>query len=252
MTRWTLHHQTAQEMFATMDGPEPALLRGSADLVLTDPPYVISKATGFTNKNLDGQYDGIKSYAIRTEFGQWDTEHGFTMEALAETIAGMHAALRPGGAAIVFFDLWKVSQLWTMMEAGGFGQLTMLEWAKTNAVPINARASYLTNAREIALYGVKPGGAQVAHSPDPHGRYNYAIQSGKDRFHPTQKSTALFQKLITTFSNPGDLVVDCFAGSATTGAAALLEGRRFVGCEPSDEYFVKASKRLQTQASRLL
>lgn len=245
MTPWMLHRCTAQELFATMDSNTPLLPTGGVDLVLTDPPYVISKTTGFTQKNIDGEYDGIKSYAIRTEFGQWDTENGFTMEALSHTIHGMHAALRPGGSTLVFFDLWKVSQLCTMMANAGFERITMLEWAKTNAVPINARASYLTNAREIAVYGVKPGGTATANAPNPHGRYNYPIQSGKDRFHPTQKSTALFQDLIRTFSNPGDLVVDCFAGSATTGIAALLENRRFVGCEPSEEYFSKAHKRLE-------
>jgi site-specific DNA-methyltransferase (adenine-specific) len=246
MINWILQHSIAQDLFATMDSDSPVVRPGSVDLVLTDPPYVISKKTSFQNKNIDGQYDGIKAYAITTEFGQWDTENGFTMEALEDTIRGMYASLRPGGTAIVFFDLWKVSQLFAMMERAGFERLTMMEWAKTNAVPINARASYLTNAREIAVYGVKPGGEATAHSPNPHGRYNHPIQSGKDRFHPTQKSTPLFQELIRTFSNPGDLVLDCFAGSATTGAAALMEGRRFVGSEPSDEYYEKAYTRLES------
>lgn len=244
-TTWSLLHGTAQELFAGMDSPNPVLAKGAADLVLTDPPYVISKATGFTHKNVDGQYDGIKSYAIRTEFGAWDTEQGFTMDALDATIQGMYDCLRPGGAAIVFFDLWKVSQLFAMMEKAGFGRLTMMEWAKTNAVPINARASYLTNAREIAVYGVKPGGDSVANDPNPQGRYNHPIQSGKDRFHPTQKSTALFQELVRTFSRPGDLVVDCFAGSATTAVAALAEGRRFAGSEPDPTYHPLARERIE-------
>ena len=249
-TAWTLFHGTAQQLFAGMDDPTPMLAKGSVDLILTDPPYVISKPTGFTTKNVDGEYDGIKAYAIRTEFGAWDTQQGFTMEDLDTTVQGMYDALRPGGAAIVFFDLWKVSQLFEMMEKAGFERLTMMEWAKTNAVPINARASYLTNAREIAVYGVKPGGEIVAHAPNPHGRYNHPIQSGKDRFHPTQKSTALFQELVRIFSRPGDLVVDCFAGSATTAAAALLEGRRFVGSEPDPEYYPKAAARIEAIAGQ--
>jgi site-specific DNA-methyltransferase (adenine-specific) len=245
MNNWILQHSIAQDLFATMGNEKPVVEAGSVDLVLTDPPYVISKKTSFQNKNIDGEYDGIKAYAITTEFGEWDTESGFTMEALEETIKGMYTALRPGGTAIVFFDLWKVSQLFAMMERAGFERLTMMEWAKTNAVPINARASYLTNAREIAVYGIKPGAEPTAHNPNAHGRYNHPIQSGKDRFHPTQKSTALFQEIVRIFSNPGDLVLDCFAGSATTGAAALMEGRRFVGSEPSDKYFEKAFIRLQ-------
>ena len=244
-TTWSLLHGTAQELFAGMDNPAPVFAKGTVDLVLTDPPYVISKATGFQQKNIDGQYDGIKSYAIRTEFGPWDTQHGFTMEALEATVQGMYDSLRPGGAAIVFFDLWKVSQLFAMMEKAGFERLTMMEWAKTNAVPINARASYLTNAREIAVYGVKLGSDIVANDPNPHGRYNHPIQSGKNRFHPTQKSTALFQELIRIFSRPGDLVVDCFAGSATTAVAALAEGRRFAGSEPDPTYYPRAYDRIE-------
>lgn len=235
-----LLHGTADDLFA-----DRSIAGQGASLVLTDPPYVISKETGFTKKDEQGAYGGIQSYAIRTEFGGWDTEEGFTMEDLNRSVLGMHAALRPGGAAIIFFDLWKISTLMRQMKNAGFTHIKMIEWNKTNAVPINARASYLTNSREAALYGYKPGTAPTLHNPKANGRYDYPIYAGADRFHPTQKSLPLFRELIRTFSNPGDTVLDCFSGSGTTALAAIQEGRAFIGCEPDATYFEASRARIQ-------
>ena len=63
--------------------------------------------------------------------------------------------------------------------------------------------------------------------------------------HPTQKPLALLERCILAASNIGDLVFDPFAGSGTTGAAALKHGRRFCGCEKEEEFFELAKKRLK-------
>lgn len=65
------------------------------------------------------------------------------------------------------------------------------------------------------------------------------------RLHPTQKPLDLMRWLVRTYSNPGDTVLDCFAGSGSTAAACLMEGRAFVGCEMSPDYHAKATARLQ-------
>ena len=75
--------------------------------------------------------------------------------------------------------------------------------------------------------------------------YKYPIYAGKDRFHPTQKSLPMFEELIRKHSNEGDLVLDCFLGSGTTAVAALNTDRKFVGCELSEEYYIKSLERLQ-------
>ena len=72
------------------------------------------------------------------------------------------------------------------MEKYKFKQIRFIEWIKTNPVPLNQSVNYLTNSREIALLGVK-GGKPTFNSKYDKGIYEYPIQSGKTRFHPTQK-----------------------------------------------------------------
>ena len=219
-----------------------------------------------------------KKYAVRTNYGKWDSE--FTMEDLQLFINHFYRVLKPGGTCIVFFDLWKITPLKDMLEqagpttrrpiprtkkedesdeqfaarikeveinpfrTSGFTQLRFIEWLKTNPQPINSKVNYLTNCREIALLGIKKSKPTFNSSYDK-GVYEYPIQGGKDRFHPTQKNTKLFEELILKHSNEDDLVLDCFLGSGTTAIAAMNTGRQFIGCELDKEYFTKAMERIQ-------
>ena len=131
-----------------------------------------------------------------------------------------------------------------MYDRHKFKQLRFIEWIKTNPVPINSKRNYLTNSREIALGAVKKGSCTF-HSQYDNAIYKYPIYGGKDRFHPTQKSLPLFEELIRKHSNEGDLVLDSFSGSGTTAVAALNTDRKFVGCELSEEYYIKSLERLQ-------
>ena len=148
--------------------------------------------------------------------------------------------MRDGGTCIIFFDLWKVSHLKELMEKYKFKQLRFIEWIKTNPQPINSRVNYLTNSREIALLGVKKGKPTFNGEYDK-GIYEFPIQGGKKRFHPTQKSIKLFEELIKKHSNEGDLVVDTFLGGGTTAIACKETGRRFVGSELDEMYFKSLS-----------
>ena len=96
----------------------------------------------------------------------------------------------------------------------------------------------MTNCREVALLGVK-GGKPTFNSKYDNGIYSYPLQGGKSRFHPTQKSLGLFEELIRKHSNDNDVVMDTFLGSGTTAIACRNTGRRFRGCEISEEYFGK-------------
>jgi len=209
---------------------------GSIDLVLIDPPYLISRDSGFQSGN-NPDYDRLK---VSLDFGQWDHR----LDGFDQVIHECYRVLKQGGTFICFYDLWKLSELAQTMTAASFKQLRFLEWVKTNPVPLNQRVNYLTNAREIAVLGVK-GGKPTFHSKYDNGIYEYPIEHSKGRFHPTQKSLRLIEELILKHSNEGDLVLDCFAGSATTGAAALATGRGFIGCEMDPGYFEKASARLE-------
>lgn len=216
----------------------PTIEDKTVDLVLIDPPYVISRDTNFQSGEATGK--DTDRFRVSYQFGTWDTEE----QDLTPVLQECYRVLRDGGTLICFYDLWKITTLKVYFEAAKFKQLRFLEWVKTNPVPLNARTNYLTNAREIAVSGVKKSKPTFNSSYDT-ALYRYPICHTKDRFHPTQKPLALIRDLIKKHSNSGDLVLDCFAGSASTGVAALLEGRNFVGCELSEEYYSRALERLQ-------
>jgi DNA modification methylase len=246
----------------------------SVDLILTDPPYIISKESGmdthynavkyneennieFTkteeewesyklesnivdDKKKDNymKYGTIygKKYCVKTDYGDWDKE--FTMEILEKYISEYYKKLRKGGTMIMFFDIWKITPLKAILERNNFKQIRFIEWIKTNPQPLNSKVNYLTNCREIALTCVK-GGLPTFQSSYDNGIYNHPIQGGKKRFHPTQKSLVLFQELICKHSRENDVVLDTFMGSGTTYFACVNTNRRFKGCEIDKEYFDK-------------
>jgi len=259
-----------------MDGLEylKTIQKGSIDLILTDPPYIISKETGMNihynkvkqneenniefvkteeewtiyktehsildddNKENYMRYGTIygKKYCVKTDYGEWDSE--FTMEILEKFICEYYQKLKNGGTVIIFFDLWKITLLKEVMEKYKFKQIRLIEWIKTNPQPLNSSINYLTNCREIALLGIK-GTKPTFNSKYDNGIYMFPLQGGKNRFHPTQKSLCLFEELIRKHSNENDTVLDTFLGGGTTAIACKNTRRKFKGCEISSEYVNK-------------
>ena len=217
----------------------------SIDLVLTDPPYIISRKSGMQSYKDDLEKGGEvdekfgKKYAITTEFGEWDSS--FTIDDLRLSINEFYRILRPGGSCIIFFDVWKIETLTNLLSK--FSKHRFVEWIKTNPMPVNQYATYLSNAREIAISCVK-GGKATFNSKYDKGIYEYPIYNGKDRFHPTQKSLPMFEELIKKHSNECDVVVDPYGGSGTTALAAKNTNRLYLCCEPSDEFFQKGYDRV--------
>ncbi len=256
-----------------------SISENSIDLILTDPPYIISKETGMNehyknvkfneenkiefvkteeewesykesnsitddvNKERYIKYGTIygKKYCVKTNYGEWDSE--FTMDILEQFISEYYKKLKKGGTLIIFFDLWKISLLKDLLEKYKFKQIRFIEWIKTNPQPLNSNINYLTNCREIALVAVK-GGSPTFNSKYDNGIYHYPLQGGKNRFHPTQKSLLLFEELIKKHSNEGDTILDTFLGSGTTAIACKNIKRKFKGCEISTEYFNKMNQLL--------
>ena len=250
----------------------------SVDLILTDPPYITSSDTGMGDlhkqieenkakgiefvkteeewesvkdkyigkKNMSEEtmklnylkYGSIygKKYSVQTDYGDWDKQ--FTMEKLDEFIKNYYQKLKKGGTLIIFFDIWKITPLKEIMERHKFKQIRFIEWIKTNPQPLNSSINYLTNSREIALLGVK-GGKPTFNSKYDNGIYQFPIQGGKNRFHPTQKSLLLFEELIKKHSKECDVILDTFLGSGTTALACKNTNRKFKGCELSKEYYDK-------------
>ena len=216
----------------------PRIEKNSVDLVLIDPPYEVSRDTNFQSGEATGR--DTDRFRVSMDFGEWD--QGFT--GLDKVVKECYRILKPGGTMICFYDLWKITVLKGYYEDAGFKQLRFIEWLKTNPVPINSKVNYLTNAREIAVVGVK-GGKPTFHSEYDNGIYEYPICHDKGRFHPTQKPLALFEDLVRKHSNEGGLVVDCFSGAATTAVACINLNRNFIGCELDKEYYDKSMKRIE-------
>jgi site-specific DNA-methyltransferase (adenine-specific) len=254
----------------------------SIDLILTDPPYIISKSSGldkhynnvkyneandinevkseeeWTNYKLQNaieddthksnyiKYGSIygKKYCVKTDYGSWDSD--FSLAILEKFIELYYSKLKKGGTLIMFFDLWKITNLKDLLEKYNFKQLRFIEWIKTNPQPRNSKVNYLTNTREIALLGVKDSNPTFNSTYD-NGIYSFPLQGGKNRFHPTQKSLALFEELIKKHSNEGDTILDTFLGSGTTALACKNTKRLFKGCEIDKTYYDKIVTLLQLQ-----
>lgn len=214
----------------------------SIDLVLTDPPYLISRKTGFLNSNGPNTVDRFK---MSYEFGEWDHKELDLNSILSE----IYRILKPTGTSIIFYDLWKIQELKEGYELNKFKQVRFLEWVKTNPVPINSKVNYLTNAREVAVLAVK-NKKPTFNSQYDNGIYSYPIYHAKDRFHPTQKSLDLFTNLIQKHSNIGDTICDLFAGSATTAVSCLKTERNFIGTEIDKDYYAKATNRIENEKNR--
>ena len=215
----------------------------SVDLILTDPPYLISKKTGFNdlskNKiNLLTPYS--KKYAFQTIF-EWDSN--FDLNILELFIKEYYLKLKSGGTLIIFFDLWKITYLKNMLEKYKFKQIRFIEWVKKNPVPINTKTNYLSNCREIALVAVK-GKNPTFNSSYDKGIYEFPIEQ-RNRFHPNQKNLNLFENLILKHSNENDLILDTFLGSGVSAIACKNTKRKFIGCELEKKYFDKTIKWLK-------
>ncbi len=208
---------------------------GSGDLVLTDPPYTISRETGFAKLGSNS----IKRFAVSMDFGEWD-HAPIDLDILSNSI---YRVLRNGGTAIVWYDIWKLSHLAEALTKAGFRMLRLLVWQKTNPVPLNMKSTYLSNSREIAVVGVK--GRKPTFNKEYHnGVYPQPIpRHNGNRIHPTQKPLDLFAELIEVHSHPDDLIIDPFLGSGTTAVAAVESGRRFFGGDIDPKYVKAAQKR---------
>jgi site-specific DNA-methyltransferase (adenine-specific) len=212
------------------------------EFVKTEDEWEIYKSENSieNNDNKDNylKYGSIygKKYAVKTDYGEWDSS--FTIETLDAFVCEFYKKLKKGGTLIIFFDLWKITTLKEIMEKYNFKQIRFIEWIKTNPQPRNSKVNYLTNCREIALLGIKDSNPTFNSSYD-NGIYSFPLQGGKNRFHPTQKSLALFEELIKKHSNENDIVLDTFLGSGTTALACKNTNRECKGCEISKEYYDK-------------
>lgn len=217
--------------------------KNSIDLILTDPPYLISRDSHFTKHS-----DNTKFNKISIDFGKWDKED-VNFERLFKEYKRV---LKPGGTLIIFFDIWKSNLLKELAEENGFKQPRVCQWVKSNPVPINSKINYLSNAVEYFFTFVKDK-KPTFNSIYDKGIYNYPICHGKERTeHPTQKPLELIKDLIIKHSNEGDVILDTFGGSGTTAIAGLETNRNFILIERDENYHKISEERVKLFINKLV
>lgn len=207
------------------------------DLILTDPPYSISRGSNFdkvsdtTSEKMKTKYS---SHSI--DFGYWDTEID-----LNRLFSEYHRVLKKGGSCVIFYDIWKSHLIKQSAQLVKFKQPRIGQWLKTNPVPINSKLNYLSNCSEYFFTFVKDKSPTFKSEYD-NGIYRFPLCHGKERLeHPTQKPLELIKSLILKHSNAGDIVLDTFAGTSTTAIACLETQRQYI-CIERDEAFFKLSQ----------
>ena len=218
----------------------PKIESNSIDLIITDPPYLISRDSNFKQISDSTSKEMSTKYNISIDFGDWDkVELDFNY-----LFKEWFRILKKGGTLIVFYDVWKSNEIKEAANIVGFKQPRVCAWTKTNPVPINSKTNYLSNATEYFFTFVK-GGKPTFNSVYDNGFYKFPICRGKERLqHPTQKPLSLISQLIEKHSNSGDLVLDNFAGTGTVGEACVKLGRDYILIEKEETYFNMIGDRL--------
>lgn len=228
----------------------------SFDLIFADPPY---------NLQLSGAQlkrpDHTKVTAVLEDWDKFDTVHAyddFTSAWLTEA----HRLLKPNGAIWVIGSYHNIFRVGTVLQNTGFWMLNDVIWRKSNPMP-NFRGRRFTNAHETLLWAVKDQKSRYTFNYDSMKAMNDDVQMRSDwtlpvcnggerikdeddgqRAHPTQKPESLLARVVMATTNPGDLILDPFFGSGTTGAVAKKLNRRFVGIEREESYAKVAKKRI--------
>lgn len=205
----------------------------SVDLIVTDPPYNISRKNNF--HTLKGRHG--------MDYGEWDKNFDVT-----GWINLAVSKLKSGGSIVCFNSFENIGQIASEYRNNNIAVKCLLRWEKTNPFPRNVNRLFVNNI-EVALWGVK-GKGWVFNKPKdiPYhtGKFISPIVMGKEKTkHPTQKPEKIISEIIGILSNENDLILDPFMGSGTTGVACKHLNRKFIGIELDKEYFEIAKDRIK-------
>ncbi|NJN16369.1 MAG: site-specific DNA-methyltransferase [Oscillochloris sp.] len=225
----------------------------SVDVIFADPPYNLQLQQELHRPNLS-RVDAVDA--------AWDQFSDFAAYD-AFSVAWLNACrrvLKDDGGLWVIGSYHNIYRVGTQVQNLGFWILNDVIWVKRNPMP-NFRGVRLTNAHETLLWCAKsPNGRPAfnyhglkAGNEDRQLRSDWEIPicSGNERLmiagkklHPTQKPEALLQRVLMMSSRPGDVVLDPFFGTGTSGAVAKRLGRRFIGIERDETYAAAAQQRI--------
>ena len=225
----------------------------SVDLIFADPPYNLQLQNDLYRPNMT-KVDAVNDRWDKFQgFAEYDT---FTHEWLSAS----QRVLKETGTIWVIGSYHNIYRVGALMQDLGFWILNDIVWIKNNPMP-NFRGVRFTNAHETMIWAQKKKGAKYtfnhksmkALNDDLQMRsdWNLPLVTGKQRIksngtkaHSTQKPEALLYRVIMASSNPGDVVLDPFFGTGTTGAVAKKLGRNWIGIERDRKYIRVAQKRI--------
>jgi len=221
----------------------------SVDMIFADPPYFLSNG-------------GITCHAgkmVSVNKGKWDKSkgvaenHKFTLEWLK----ACQRVLKPNGTIWVSGTTHIIYSVGFAMQELGYKILNDIIWYKRNAPP-NLSCRYFTHSTEVVLWAAKNAKSKHYFDYPLMKKINLgkqmrnvweisAPQAEEKKFgkHPTQKPVALLKRIIQASTKEDDLVLDPFCGSSTTGVAAVLLKRKYVGIDLEEEYLELSKKRLE-------
>ncbi len=226
----------------------------SVDLVFADPPY---------NLQLDGDLLRPNNSVVDGVHQDWDKFQSFaSYDAFCRDWLGeCRRILKPSGAIWVIGSYHNIFRLGVALQDLGFWIQNDVIWRKTNPMP-NFRGKRFTNAHETLIWAGREQASRVTFNYEALKAANDDLQmrsdwllpicSGPERLkdgsgrkaHPTQKPEALLHRILLATTNPGDVVLDPFFGTGTTGAVAKRLGRQWIGIERDAGYARDAKARI--------
>lgn len=227
----------------------------SVDLVFADPPYNLQLSQDLWRPNM------TRVDAVDDDWDRFDSFEAYDAFTRA-WLAGCRRLLKDTGTLWVIGSYHNIHRVGTIMMDLGFWILNEISWIKTNAMP-NFRGVRFTQAHETLIWAQRTKGGRYTFNHHAMKSLNDDLQmrsdwdiplcTGKERVkvngskaHSTQKPEALLYRVLLSSSNPGDVVLDPFFGSGTTGAVAKKLHRHWIGIERDPGYVDIARKRLDS------
>jgi modification methylase len=231
-----------------------ALPAGSVDLIFADPPYNL-QLKGDLHRPDNSRVDAVDD--AWDHFASFETYDAFTRAWLAAA----RRLLKPDGAIWVIGSYHNIFRVGAALQDAGYWVLNDVVWRKSNPMP-NFRGKRMTNAHETLIWASRGEGAKYTFNYEALKSLNDGVQMRSDwvipictgherlkdaqgdKAHPTQKPEALLHRVLVATTNPGDVVLDPFFGTGTTGAVARMLGRHYIGIERDAGYRRVAEARL--------
>lgn len=231
-----------------------ALTPGSVDMVFADPPY---------NLQLGGDLKRPDESAVDAVTDAWDKFDDLKAydDFTANWLSAARQALKPDGTLWVIGSYHNIFRVGTILQDLGFWILNDVIWRKANPMP-NFRGRRFCNAHETLIWAARGKESRYRFNYETLKAMNEDLQMRSDWFiplctggerlkddagekvHPTQKPESLLFRILMSSTLPGDLVLDPFFGTGTTGAAARKLNRDYIGIERETRYIEAAQKRL--------